>query len=213
VFRVTLPKKVCQILLVYPELKPNHISRSIHRQPATYERQRAQVVGTDDLQERHRGPAWTCRFGTACQAGLWTVGCFWKTKGGYPPRQQGLLRQELCSLEDVASPCLLVSPLIRIALINRLLYDRDAFTTSSDFIISPHSAAKGLYVATCGNFHGWKFFPVLGKYIIEMLEGTLSPELCDKWAWDRERPDPKYFADWPRHEMKDLLDPVRTSKL
>jgi glycine/D-amino acid oxidase-like deaminating enzyme len=106
-----------------------------------------------------------------------------------------------------------VSPLIRIALINRLLYDRDAFTTSSDFIISPHSAAKGLYVATCGNFHGWKFFPVLGKYIIEMLEGTLSPELCDKWAWDRERPDPKYFADWPRHEMKDLLDPVRTSKL
>ncbi|KAF9869395.1 L-pipecolate oxidase [Colletotrichum karsti] len=39
----------------------------------------------------------------------------------------------------------------------------DAFTTSSDFIISPHSAAKGLYVATCGSFHGFKFFPVLGK--------------------------------------------------
>ena len=83
---------------------------------------------------------------------------------------------------------------------------RDAFTTSGDFIISPHSASKGLYVATCGNFHGWKFFPVLGKYIIQMLEGTLSPELANKWAWDRERPDSALFADWPRAEMKDLLD-------
>ncbi|KAM0723718.1 hypothetical protein Q7P37_000708 [Cladosporium fusiforme] len=73
----------------------------------------------------------------------------------------------------------------------------DAFTTSSDFIISPHSAAKGLYIATGGNFHGFKFFPVFGKYIIEMLEGSLSPELVQKWAWDRERPDPSLFADFP----------------
>jgi glycine/D-amino acid oxidase-like deaminating enzyme len=93
------------------------------------------------------------------------------------------------------------------------LVHRDAFTTSSDFIISPHTAAKGLYVATCGNFHGWKFFPVLGKYIISMLEGTLEPELCEKWGWDRDRPDPKHFADWPRHDMKDMLDPVRTARL
>ncbi|KAF7510856.1 hypothetical protein GJ744_005956 [Endocarpon pusillum] len=90
----------------------------------------------------------------------------------------------------------------------------DAFTTSSDFIISPHPASKGLYVATCGSFHGWKFFPVLGKYVLQMLEGSLSPELAEKWAWDRERPDPSLNPDWPRAEMKDLLDPVdRTSKL
>ncbi|KAI1630449.1 FAD dependent oxidoreductase [Exophiala viscosa] len=85
----------------------------------------------------------------------------------------------------------------------------DAFTTSSDFIISPHSAAKGLYVATCGNFHGFKFFPVLGKYVIQMLEDDLPADLVEKWAWDRERPDPALFADWPRHEMQDLLDPVK----
>jgi glycine/D-amino acid oxidase-like deaminating enzyme len=91
----------------------------------------------------------------------------------------------------------------------------DAFTTSADFIISPHAAAQGLFVATCGNFHGWKFFPVLGKYIVQMLEGSLSPELAEKWAWDRERPDASGNADYPRWEMKDLLDkdPVRTSKL
>lgn len=83
---------------------------------------------------------------------------------------------------------------------------RDAFTTSADFIISPHSAAKGLYVATCGNFHGWKFFPVLGKYIVQMLEGELSKELSEKWAWDRQRPDPSANPDWPRAEMNNLLD-------
>lgn len=91
--------------------------------------------------------------------------------------------------------------------------NRDAFTTSSDFIISPHAASKGLYVASCGSFHGWKFFPVLGKYIVQMLDGTLSQELTDKWAWDRERPDPALNPDYPRWEMKDLIDPVRASKL
>ncbi|EME86329.1 uncharacterized protein MYCFIDRAFT_45479 [Pseudocercospora fijiensis CIRAD86] len=89
----------------------------------------------------------------------------------------------------------------------------DAFTTDADFIISPHSAAKGLYVATCGNFHGWKFFPVIGKYVAQMLDGKLSPELAQKWAWDRARPDPSENADYPRAQLSTLLDPVRTSKL
>ena len=94
-----------------------------------------------------------------------------------------------------------------------LIANRDAFTTSSDFIISPHSASKGLYVATCGNFHGWKFFPVLGKYVVQMLEGSLDAQMADKWSWDRDRPDPSLNPDWPRAEMKDLLDPVRASRL
>jgi hypothetical protein len=90
---------------------------------------------------------------------------------------------------------------------------RDAFTTTADFIISPHSAADGLYLATCGSFHGYKFFPVIGKYVVQMLENRLPTSLKEKWAWDRQRPDPKHFADWPRHEMRDLLGPVRASKL
>jgi hypothetical protein len=90
---------------------------------------------------------------------------------------------------------------------------RDAFTTSSDFIISPHAGAKGLYVATCGSFHGYKFFPVLGKYVIQMLEGDLTPELKEKWAWDRERPAPSLNPDWPRWEMNDLLDQWPKAKL
>ncbi|KZZ94262.1 sarcosine oxidase [Moelleriella libera RCEF 2490] len=92
-------------------------------------------------------------------------------------------------------------------------WGRDAFTTSSDFIISPHAAAEGLYVATCGSFHGFKFFPIIGKYVVQMLEGTLSRELADKWAWDRERPDPAANPDWPSVEMRELLDGARTSRL
>ena len=90
---------------------------------------------------------------------------------------------------------------------------RDAFTTSSDFIISPHPASKGLYIATCGSFHGYKFFPVLGKYILQMIEGELSSELQGKWAWDRRRPDPALNPDWPRVEMKDLYEHARVMKL
>ncbi|KAI1803476.1 sarcosine oxidase [Daldinia bambusicola] len=80
----------------------------------------------------------------------------------------------------------------------------DAVTPSEDFIISPHPASKGLYVATCGSFHGWKFFPIIGKYVVEMLNGSLEPELQKRWAWDRERPDPLKNQVWPVKELKDL---------
>lgn len=85
---------------------------------------------------------------------------------------------------------------------------RDAFTTSSDFIISPHSAAKGLYLATCGSFHGFKFFPIIGKYVVQMLEDSLSPEMQGRWAWDRERPDSSMNPEYPRWELNELLDSV-----
>ena len=138
-----------------------------------------------------------------------------KAQGGYCVRKPRLLRQEWSRLQDGEAPYLLVSHhgTRWEHLQHTDHHHRDAFTTSSDFIISPHAAAKGLYIATGGNFHGFKFFPVLGKYIVDMLEGGLSPELMNKWAWDRERPDPCLFADYPRHEMNDFDDPVRTSRL
>lgn len=59
-------------------------------------------------------------------------------------------------------------------------------------------------MATCGSFHGWKFFPIIGKYVLRMLEGTLSPELQAKWAWDRELPDVSENIQWPRNELDEL---------
>ena len=81
---------------------------------------------------------------------------------------------------------------------------REALTPSQDFIISPHSACEGLYVATCGSFHGFKFLPILGKYVVEMLEGNLDPELKKRWAWDRELPSVDGNSKWPKKEFRDL---------
>ncbi|KAL2813453.1 FAD dependent oxidoreductase [Aspergillus granulosus] len=91
----------------------------------------------------------------------------------------------------------------------------DAFTPTGDFIISPHSAAKGLYVATCGSFHGFKFFPVIGKYVVQMLEGKLDSHLKQKWAWDRtaEQLDSTLNPEFPRSEMSDMLDAAPAAKL
>jgi len=80
----------------------------------------------------------------------------------------------------------------------------EAVTPSADFIISPHSSCPKLYIATCGSFHGWKFFPVLGKYVVELLDGVLDPALQKKWAWDRELPSTDDNTVWPRKELKDL---------
>ncbi|KAI5921814.1 FAD dependent oxidoreductase [Camillea tinctor] len=81
----------------------------------------------------------------------------------------------------------------------------DAVTPSQDFIISPHPAAAGLYIATCGSFHGWKFMPIIGDYVAQMLEGALAPDLAARWAWDREIIDTARNKVWPRTELRDLL--------
>lgn len=39
-----------------------------------------------------------------------------------------------------------------------------------------------------------------------MMDGSLAPELAQKWAWDRERPDPMRNPEWPRAEMEDVVD-------
>ncbi|KAH6894287.1 FAD dependent oxidoreductase [Thelonectria olida] len=65
----------------------------------------------------------------------------------------------------------------------------DASTPTHDFLISPHPNCDGLYIATGGSFHGWKFLPVIGDYIADMLQGTLEPDFADRWAWDKKGGD------------------------
>jgi len=64
---------------------------------------------------------------------------------------------------------------------------RDGITPNQDFIISSHPRCENLYIATGGSFHGWKFLPVIGKYVIQILDGTLSESLIKRWAWDRDQ--------------------------
>lgn len=62
----------------------------------------------------------------------------------------------------------------------------DASTPTHDFLITPHPHSQGLYVATGGSFHGWKFLPVIGDYVADMMQGILEPEFADRWAWDKK---------------------------
>ena len=57
------------------------------------------------------------------------------------------------------------------------------YSPNGDFIVSYHPECDGLFLATGGSGHGYKFFPVLGDKIVDALEGTLDPELRDLWTW------------------------------
>lgn len=52
-----------------------------------------------------------------------------------------------------------------------------------NFLIGSHPDHESLKVAVGGSAHGFKFLPVIGKYIVQMLEGNLEPEIQQKWKW------------------------------
>jgi sarcosine oxidase/L-pipecolate oxidase len=56
-------------------------------------------------------------------------------------------------------------------------------TPNADFILDYHPKFEGLFVATGGSGHGFKFLPVLGQRVVDRLEGTLASEYRELWAW------------------------------
>ncbi|KAJ8133477.1 hypothetical protein O1611_g139 [Lasiodiplodia mahajangana] len=76
----------------------------------------------------------------------------------------------------------------------------DASTPTHDFLISAHPHSQNLYIATGGSFHGWKFLPVIGDCIVDMMEGILDKTLADRWAFDKppsfpgDKPMPSYVT-------------------
>ncbi|KAI0872723.1 FAD dependent oxidoreductase [Hypoxylon argillaceum] len=60
----------------------------------------------------------------------------------------------------------------------------DCSTPSADFLISTHPHCKNLFLATGGSWHSWKMLPVLGRYVLKALHGTLDNEMTQRWAWD-----------------------------
>lgn len=63
----------------------------------------------------------------------------------------------------------------------RLCWDAD--TADRHFLVTPHPTHKNLFLAAGGSAHGFKFLPVVGKYVADMLEGTLDPEIARQWKW------------------------------
>ena len=82
---------------------------------------------------------------------------------------------------------------------------RDGFTPNQDFIISPHPHCQNLYIATAGSYHGWKFLPVIGEYVVQLLGGTLEEDLVKRWAWDRPQEGGAHEKIKPKRELRDLL--------
>ncbi|KAH7136808.1 FAD dependent oxidoreductase [Dactylonectria estremocensis] len=54
-------------------------------------------------------------------------------------------------------------------------------TPEGDFIIDYHPQAEGLFVATGGAGHAFKFLPVLGRYIADCFENKASSDIRRKW--------------------------------
>ncbi|KAK8096157.1 hypothetical protein PG999_014179 [Apiospora kogelbergensis] len=80
----------------------------------------------------------------------------------------------------------------------------DLVTPTQDQIICEHPHSKNLYIATGGSFHSWKFLPTIGKYVIQLMEGTLDPKLAKTWAWDRPNNGSAHEGLVPTREMKDV---------
>ncbi|KAI5918111.1 FAD dependent oxidoreductase-domain-containing protein [Camillea tinctor] len=56
-------------------------------------------------------------------------------------------------------------------------------TPTGDWIIDYHPRWEGLFVATGGSGHGFKFLPVLGDKIVDCIVGNPPEEFREKWKF------------------------------
>jgi sarcosine oxidase/L-pipecolate oxidase len=71
-------------------------------------------------------------------------------------------------------------------------------TPEGDFLICYHPRYEGLFLATGGSGHGYKFLPVIGARIVDCMEGRCSVEFKRKWAWREERVESVVTEDGSR---------------
>ncbi|KAK7423739.1 hypothetical protein QQX98_000929 [Neonectria punicea] len=81
----------------------------------------------------------------------------------------------------------------------------DGMAADLNFRICPYPETKSLYIATAGSNHGFKFLPVIGKYVADMLEGKLGKEWVDLWSW-KFGSVPEDFQDPHPFPLRDLAE-------
>ncbi|KAK4507548.1 hypothetical protein PRZ48_001283 [Zasmidium cellare] len=92
----------------------------------------------------------------------------------------------------------------------------DARTPTQDWLLTthPHEQLSNLYIAGGGSFHGYKFLPIIGKYMVNVLSRAGNGGEKDK-AWGWKAADAQWAGAHPKtapsREMRDLED--ATSKL
>ncbi|KAL2417898.1 hypothetical protein ABEF95_005642 [Exophiala dermatitidis] len=83
----------------------------------------------------------------------------------------------------------------------------DGFTQKQDWLIYPHPKSETLFIVGGGSsFHGFKFLPMIGDLVVQMLRGELDEEMTRRWAWDGPREGaicPSYI---PGKDLADLVD-------
>jgi len=65
----------------------------------------------------------------------------------------------------------------------------DSITPSQNQLITKHPDRRlgNLYLAIGGSFHSWKFLPVIGEYVANVLAGNGNGEEMDAtWSWKSE---------------------------
>ncbi|OAX43656.1 FAD dependent oxidoreductase [Rhizopogon vinicolor AM-OR11-026] len=55
-----------------------------------------------------------------------------------------------------------------------------------DWVIGRYPGDSGLFLATSGSGHAFKFLPIIGKLVVDAMEDKLDPELAARFAVDRE---------------------------
>ncbi|KAI2628580.1 putative fructosyl amino acid protein [Hypoxylon sp. NC1633] len=59
-------------------------------------------------------------------------------------------------------------------------------TATGDWIIDYHPYWQGLFVATGGSGHAFKFLPVMGDNVVDCITGRCPVQFRDKWRWRAE---------------------------
>jgi sarcosine oxidase/L-pipecolate oxidase len=60
-------------------------------------------------------------------------------------------------------------------------------TPEGDFLFDYHPDFEGLFLATGGSGHGFKFLPVIGDKIVQCLERQCPVEFRGRWQWPKEK--------------------------
>jgi len=71
-------------------------------------------------------------------------------------------------------------------------------TRTGDWIIDHHPRYEGLFVATGGSGHAYKFLPVVGDKIVDCILGRREGELGERWRWPshKGKEDHVWTDDW-----------------
>lgn len=93
----------------------------------------------------------------------------------------------------------------------------------SHFLIDRVPDYANLFVATGDSGHAYKFFPNIGKYIVQAMNYELDPEIAEAWKWESKKGKEMYDpskANWRVSKFKtqdiediDFIDELEKAKL